>query len=114
MNEQNLKPNTERTPSERVELARKAGRASGQKRRKNKEMREVVCAALELVDEETDQTNKERVAAALVDAAVHGNIKAVEMICKILGEFPERVELASQDGKGIQIEIIPSRRPPED
>ena len=89
MNEQNLKPNTERTPSERVELARKAGKASGVRRRENAAMRELVQAALEMVDEETDQTNKERAAAALVNAAVHGNIKALEMVCKFIGETPE-------------------------
>ena len=40
-NPQNLKPNTERTPKERQELARKAGKASGEARRRAKTCREV-------------------------------------------------------------------------
>ena len=40
MNDQNLKSNDERTPSERRELAAKAGRASGASRRRKKSMKE--------------------------------------------------------------------------
>ncbi len=36
-NEKNLKPNSERTPSERRELAAKAGRASGEARRRKRD-----------------------------------------------------------------------------
>lgn len=111
MNEQNLKPNTERTPSERIELARKAGIASGVRRRENAAMRELVQAALEMVDEETDQTNKERAAAALVNEAIHGNIKALEMVCKFIGETPDG---SSPMGKRIEIEIVGSRKSEEE
>lgn len=41
-NEQNLIPNDQRTPEERRENARKAGIASGEKRRKYKTFRELV------------------------------------------------------------------------
>lgn len=44
-NEKNLKPNSERTPKEREELARKAGKASGQSRRRRKSLEEAARAA---------------------------------------------------------------------
>ena len=40
MNEKNLKPNSERTPKERQELARRAGIASGEARRRKKSLKE--------------------------------------------------------------------------
>lgn len=40
MNEKNLKPNSERTPKERQELARKAGIASGEARRRKRSLKE--------------------------------------------------------------------------
>ena len=46
-NEKNLKPNSERTPNERKELARKAGKASGKARLAKKTAREYAIAALE-------------------------------------------------------------------
>lgn len=91
MNPQNLKKNTERTPSERSELARKAGKASGEKRRKNKTMRETLTAALCIVDPESRKTQKELVAVAMIDEAKAGNVRAAETICKILGEYEEKV-----------------------
>lgn len=45
-NEQNLIKNAERTPTERKELARKAGIASGKARLKNKHGKELVRAIL--------------------------------------------------------------------
>lgn len=45
-NEQNLIKNSERTPTERKELARKAGIASGKARLKNKHGKELVRAIL--------------------------------------------------------------------
>lgn len=46
-NEKNLKPNSERTPNERKELAHKAGKASGKARLAKKTAREYAIAALE-------------------------------------------------------------------
>ena len=46
-NPENLKPNTERTPKEREELARKAGIASGKARREKKLMSQMFAEYLE-------------------------------------------------------------------
>ena len=46
-NEKNLKPNSERTPKERKENARKGGNASGKARLAKKTAREYAIAALE-------------------------------------------------------------------
>ena len=49
-NEQNLIPNFERTPSERQEIARKGGIASGEARRKKATM-------LSVLEKTLDETN---------------------------------------------------------
>lgn len=46
-NEDNLIPNSERTPSERRENARKAGKASGEARRKKADMRKLAKMILD-------------------------------------------------------------------
>lgn len=110
MNEQNLKPNTERTPSERRELARKAGKASGVKRRENASMRECLKVALEFITAETGATQKEQIAVTLIEQAKAGNIQAAKLICDILGENTE----TGAENKKIEIEFVPSRRPSDD
>lgn len=47
MNEKNLIPNEERTPSERRRNASKAGKASGKKRREQKTVREILSTILD-------------------------------------------------------------------
>ena len=46
-NEKNLIPNSERTPRERRENAKKAGKASGEKRKQRKIMKECISAILD-------------------------------------------------------------------
>ena len=55
-NQQNLIPNSERTPNQRREQAQKAGIASGEARRKKKTMRD---AARMLMDMKVTGNNKE-------------------------------------------------------
>ena len=45
-NEENLKPNSERTPKEREELARKAGKKSGEVRRERKLLKDELLLLL--------------------------------------------------------------------
>ena len=47
MNEQNLVPNSARTPTQRRENARKAGKASAQARKRKKDLREALEMLLE-------------------------------------------------------------------
>lgn len=48
MNDENLVPNSERTPKERSDIARKGGIASGKARRQRKTLRETARAIVEL------------------------------------------------------------------
>lgn len=95
MNDKNLKPNSERTPSERVELARKAGKASGEARRLRKTLAQVLRDELEKpISEESQMTRKEYLASRLV-MNLKDNIKPYEfkLLCEILGEVKQSIDL---------------------
>ena len=81
-NEQNLIPNSERTPSELREMARNGGLASGEARRKRKTLKEELL--LMLSDGETQQS----VTLALIEKAMCGDTKAFEVIRDTIGEKP--------------------------
>lgn len=87
MNEKNLIPNSERTPSELREMARKGGLASVEARRKRKSLKEELLLMLE--DEEVQKS----VAVALIQEAQNGNVKAFGMLRDTIGEAPvEKVQ----------------------
>ena len=87
MNEKNLIPNSERTPSELRKMARNGGLASGEARRKRKSLKEELLLMLE--DEEVQKS----VAVALIQAAQNGNVKAFGMLRDTIGEAPvEKVQ----------------------
>ena len=81
-NEQNLIPNSERTPSELREMARNGGLASGEARRKRKTLKEELL--LMLSEGETQQS----VTLALIERAMSGDTKAFEVIRDTIGERP--------------------------
>ena len=81
-NEQNLIPNSERTPSELREMARNGGLASGEARRKRKTLKEELL--LMLSEGETQQS----VTLALIEKAMGGDTKAFEVIRDTIGEKP--------------------------
>ena len=81
-NEQNLIPNSERTPSELREMARNGGLASGEARRKRKTLKEELL--LMLSEGETQQS----VTLALIEKAISGDTKAFEVIRDTIGEKP--------------------------
>lgn len=87
-NSKNLKPNSERTPQERKELAKKAGIQSGKKRRERKELKELLEIALLLPDEETGEENQLAITSALIKQAIKGNVLAYTTIRDTLGEKP--------------------------
>ena len=91
-NEQNLKKNSERTPEERKALARKAGKKSGEARKKRKLLKEELLLLL-------SQGNcQEKMSIALIEKAINGDIKAFEVIRDTIGEKPVNV----QEVSGIQ------------
>ena len=91
-NEQNLIPNSDRTPSELREMARNGGLASGEARRKRKTLKEELL--LMLSEGETQQS----VTLALIEKAMSGDTKAFEVIRDTIGEKPiDKVMIADVD-----------------
>lgn len=73
-NEQNLIPNSQRSPSEVRENGRKGGIASGKARAERKTLREELLLLLE------EDKMQEKISLALLDQARKGNTKAYEII----------------------------------
>ena len=93
-NEQNLIKNSERTPSERRENAKKAGVASGKARRKKANLKKAFETILQadvaspnvkkqLEDMGFDTTNEMALAMVVMQKAMKGNVRAFEQISKL-------------------------------
>lgn len=110
-NEKNLIPNSQRTPSERRENARKAGIASGEARRRKRALKDAAELYLSLpvsdkrklnklkrkyIDPE-DIDNQMAMIVGLTEAATRGDARAGRLIVDILGEQP------TEDDTGVQI-----------
>lgn len=78
---------------------RNGGLASGKARQKRKELRELLEVALSMPDESLDMSNAEAIAAALVEKAKSGDVRAFEAIRDTVGEKPvNRLDHTSTDG----------------
>lgn len=87
----NLIKNSDRTPKERQEQARKAGKASGEARAIYKSLNQDLR---EQCDEETLRAINDR----LLQMAKHGNLRAYELVRDGLGEKPtEKHEVTIND-----------------
>jgi hypothetical protein len=87
----NLIKNSDRTPKERQEQARKAGKASGEARAVYKSLN---ADLREQCDEETLRAINDR----LLQMAKHGNLRAYELVRDGLGEKPtEKHEVTIND-----------------
>lgn len=93
-NEQNLIPNSKRTPSELRELTSKGGKASGKARRKKADLKKAFNTLLnldvqdkkikkQLEDLGMDGDNQALLAFSVFQQAVKGNQKAVENLIKL-------------------------------
>ena len=93
-NEQNLIKNSERTPNERRENAKKAGVASGKARRKKANLKKAFETILQadvaspsvkkqLEDMGFDTTNEMALAMVMMQKAMKGNVRAFEQISKL-------------------------------
>lgn len=112
MNDENLIPFNERTESERREIAKKGGEASGEARRA-KAAASVIARAI--LDEIT--TSKEGVEATVRYAALKqqaakalkGDIKAVEFLIKVADEMPkQQAEVTHHGDVGLTIKHVTS------
>ena len=106
-NEQNLIPNSERTPSELREMCRKGGIASGKARsikaREREEWKELLSLPMEegALDElksirgikGANLTLSKQLKAVLIREALKGNLKAYELLLRLIGmDEPEPQE----------------------
>ena len=103
-NEENLIPNSERTPEELHEMAQKGGIASGAARRRKRSLREAADLYLSLPVADRRRTNKlmrryidaedadtqMAMIVGLHDAAVNGDARAATVLVKLLGEETPR------------------------
>ena len=119
MNEKNLIPASERTPSERREIAQKAGRASGVARRRKRSMKEAADLYLSLpvsdkrrwnkiarkyVDPE-DIDNQMAMIIGLTEAATEGDASAARVVLQLLGEDTPREDV-EQDQLTRAVELL--------
>lgn len=93
-NKQNLKPNTERTPEERVELARKAGKASGRKRKERKSIADALRKVLdEPLAKGSRMTRLDGISAkALKQMFDNPRMKDIKILAEILGELTQNIK----------------------
>ena len=89
--------NSKRTPSERRELARMAGKASGKARRRTAAMRDTMNRLLTmkvqvdglsdvLIADGGESTYEEIITMAMIEQAALGNVKAYNAIMKVVGQ----------------------------
>ena len=103
-NENNLKPNSERTPKERVELARKAGNASGKKRRERKTIADALRKVLdEPITKGSRQTRLDGISIKVVKKMFDDpDIRDMKVLSEILGEIKQTL---TTDGEGLTIVV---------
>lgn len=99
-NPENLK--VVRTPKQRRENARKAGIASGEARRKKRDLKECLMAILDGVSDDGGSW-KEQIATALLTEAKKGNVRAfAEIRDTLYGKPVSTVEMTGKDGTPLQ------------
>ena len=119
MNEQNLIPNSERTPSELREITRSGGKKSGEVRRKRKTIKQQLELLLSTpvsnedlkkqikkwgIDDDDDINNQMAVTVSLYQQALKGNTKAIEIIRDTVGEKPvEKLEHSGNIGNSLDV-----------
>ena len=89
-NEQNLIPNSKRTPSELREITRKGGIKSGEARRAIKTFKQAF-------EENLDEDKIKTLITAMYDKAKKGDTKAFELIRDTMGQKPK--ESLQVDGR---------------
>ena len=111
-NEQNLIPNSARSPQELREMTRKGGIASGEARRKKADLRKTLEALMQGKDAE-GKTYEENIALGLmlnaIDSKKGGNPKAYEVIAKMLGQYESKNE-ENNTTPTLKIEIVDNEK----
>lgn len=95
MNEQNLIPTNKRSKEEARELGRKGGINSGKTRREKRTMKQLIDLTLSrMITNKKGETasTKEVIAIQLVNKAANGDLKAIDLVTKLIGEQIVRTE----------------------
>lgn len=94
----NLIPNSERTPTERKEIARMGGKKSGESRRKKKSNRELLISLLDAKIQNnkifeklqeygfSGNTYREAISYSMILKAIRGDTKAIEYLLEATNE----------------------------
>lgn len=105
MNDENLKPFSERTESEQREIRSKGGKASGEARRAKKTLADAIRAVL---DEELPGTNLTRREAIVVKTLERvyktGKMDDLVKIAQLTGELQQNINLESH-GLALNIQV---------
>jgi len=110
-NEQNLIPNSQRTPEELREITRKGGIASGVARRQKKTLKQIgdMIGALDIKSEKNreimrkagidddDMINDVGMMFRLNLKAQNGDTKAIELLSKLRGQLKEQISAEVAD-----------------
>ena len=103
-NEKNLKPLNKRSKKKARELGAKGGKASGEARRRKRDLKLAMQALLEadIKDNKTGEkmSGAEAIAMAQMKKALKGDAKAFELVRDTSGQKPvEKVEQVNIDGE---------------
>lgn len=105
MNDENLKPFSERTESEQREIRSKGGKASGEARRAKKTLADAIRAVL---DEELPGTNLTRREAIVIKTLErvykNGKMDDLVKIAQLTGELQQNINLESH-GLALNIQV---------
>lgn len=103
-NEENLIPFNQRTEEEQRAIATMGGIKSGERRREKRAMRELLEIALSTKCVRGDVSNKEEAAAQLAKKMAEGDLRAIEVGLKVLGEYEQKVKLEG-DMRSVQVVV---------
>ena len=99
----NLIPNEQRTPEERRRNARKAGIASGKARREKADLKKKVNQILEMdvfsPQKGLSATNQTAIATVLLQKALKGDMRAIELLAKMNGNEGTKDALDKKEQK---------------
>lgn len=109
----NLIPLNKRTKEEQRAIQKKGGDASVVARRAKKSMRELIALAFEKIitnDKGKTGNGKDLTAAELVLKCANGDLEAIKLAAKLLGEYSDRHELTGADGQPLALQAAPPKK----
>lgn len=112
---ENLLKREDRTPDERREIARKAGRASGKARREKRRLQDIVRVMLDADSkDDPDMTVGEALVASMIENAMAGDVKAFVALRDTAGYKPTEKQQTELSGSLSLGWMSPGSEPKED